>query len=396
MKNNKTFKRILIAALTLILVISASAVVALASDTTSITPASYTKKLTAKWEEDATTDYKFIGSGGDDRMGYIYASIQISAVKQRLQLLKGKHCIDVRLDLLELCLGLFGRTRANENDLGVGGGVLDILGQNSHGRGVVRDQILELREGRLDIANKGRTAGAGQKALLCKLTRLSQRDHISTQCRLDNGVEAQSLQTRNDLTELGIGELAGDRGGDQRVNAVIAAARITLTLFENINGVDHKRLVHDGAEGTLIHTGTALDALIVVDLGRLFLVHGDGFHLAGVLAGTLAADDSRVGAHLGTSTALLALGLVDVRHVVLVKGQSAELADVLATVRQAPAAGVGNLVAADGTFVAGDIDDLYDVGVVGVTAHGDLDALSDDGALLIDTAAHGYNNCKIG
>ena len=59
----------------LILVLTAATVVALASDTTTITPASYTKKLTPKWEEDATTDYKFIGSGGDDRTGYIYARI---------------------------------------------------------------------------------------------------------------------------------------------------------------------------------------------------------------------------------------------------------------------------------------------------------------------------------
>ena len=62
------------------------------------------------------------------------------------------------------------------------------------------------------------------------------------------------------------------------------------------------------------------------------------------------------------------------RHVIFVEGDRAESADVLATVRKATAAGVSDFVAAHRTFVAGDIDNFYDVGVLFVAAHSEFHA----------------------
>ena len=45
-------------------------------------------------------------------------------------------------------------------------------------------------------------------------------------------------------------------------------------------------------------------------------------------------------------------------------------------------------MAADRAFVAGNLDDFDDVRVFLVAAHSELDALLNDGALFVDTAAH--------
>ena len=57
-------------------------------------------------------------------------------------------------------------------------------------------------------------------------------------------------------------------------------------------------------------------------------------------------------------------------------GRSKEIAprltDVLATVGKTTAAGVRNFVTADRTFVAGDIDNLDDIGIGLISAHSEL------------------------
>ena len=74
---------------------------------------------------------------------------------------------------------------------------------------------------------------------------------------------------------------------------------------------------------------------------------------------------------------------------VFIKADCAAAAHILAAVRQAPAAGVCHFIAAHRALVAGDVDDLDHVGVVGAAAHGQFDALGQDGALLVYAAAHG-------
>ena len=73
----------------------------------------------------------------------------------------------------------------------------------------------------------------------------------------------------------------------------------------------------------------------------------------------------------------------------MVEGDGVLAAGVLAAVRKTPAAGVGHFIAARRAVVARDVDDFDDVGVAAVAAHGELDPLRDDGALLIHAAAHG-------
>ena len=71
---------------------------------------------------------------------------------------------------------------------------------------------------------------------------------------------------------------------------------------------------------------------------------------------------------------------------IAVKGERAETADVLAAVRKAAAAGIGDLVAAHGALVAGDVDNLN-----GVRRAADsyLDPLVEYRSFLVNAAAHG-------
>ena len=81
---------------------------------------------------------------------------------------------------------------------------------------------------------------------------------------------------------------------------------------------------------------------------------------------------------------------VDVGLMVLVKGDGAARAGGWRSgARCSRGSRAVTLVAADGALVAGDADDLDDVGVLLVAAHGELHALGHDGALLVDAAAHG-------
>ena len=241
----------------------------------------------------------------------------------------------------------------------------------------------------LDVTNECGTAGAGKKALFGKLLRLLKRYHIRTECSLDNIVEAELLHTGYNLTELSVGELAGDGGSNDSVNSVAASAGIiTLALLEDIDGVEDKRLIHNSTEGTLVNASAALDTLIVVYRRSLLLIHRDSLYLASILTGTLAADDSGEGANLCTGAALTALGLIDMSHVIVVEADSAEFANVLTTVGKTSAAGVGNLVASYGTLVASDLNNLDNVGVVLVTAHSNLYSLAEYRSLLVYAATH--------
>ena len=104
-------------------------------------------------------------------------------------------------------------------------------------------------------------------------------------------MEAQIFKTGYYLTQLCICKLAGDRGGNDGVNAVF------LALQQIYNACD-VGFVGDSAEGTLIYAGTAGGALVVVDLCASVLVYGDRLDLAGVLAGTGTVYDSRKGTNL--------------------------------------------------------------------------------------------------
>ena len=242
------------------------------------------------------------------------------------------------------------------------------------------------RERLMYVIHECRAAGACQEALFCQLARLCLRDHIRAQRRLNDGVEAQLLQSRDDLPQFSIGKLAGNRGRDHGKDLVLGVA---LALFDHVDHVENEGLVRNGTEGAGIHAGAAGNALGIVDARLLLVTHGDCLDLAGGFAGAAIVVNGAVRADLGAGAALLALALVDVRHMVGVKGERAEAAHILAPVRKASAARRRDLVTADRAFVAGDINDLNHVGVVLIAAHGYLDALGQDRALLVYTAAHG-------
>ena len=77
------------------------------------------------------------------------------------------------------------------------------------------------------------------------------------------------------------------------------------------------------------------------------------------------------------------------RYVLRVEGDRAPAAYILAAVSQTAAAGVGDFVAAYGALITGNVDDLDHIGIGTVAAHGQTNAFRQDGALLVNTAAHG-------
>ena len=75
------------------------------------------------------------------------------------------------------------------------------------------------------------------------------------------------------------------------------------------------------------------------------------------------------------------------RFLVLVKGQRVEFANILAAVGKAAAAGFRDFIAADGTFIAGNFNNLNHVRIRAVAPDSCLDALRNYCAILVYAAA---------
>jgi hypothetical protein len=73
---------------------------------------------------------------------------------------------------------------------------------------------------------------------------------------------------------------------------------------------------------------------------------------------------------------------------VVIERNRAELTNILAAVSETTTTGVSNLIAANGTLVASNLNDLDNIRVVFISTHRKLYALSEDRALLIYTATH--------
>ena len=292
--------------------------------------------------------------------------VDLPAVKQRLQLLEGHGGVHVGAHLRLLGFALFGGAGADEYHLRRFVTLLEVAGDGCHGGKIVGNVGLHFREGLFDVADEPGAAGAGQKALFHQLTAFGIRYHIGAERCFRHRIKAQLLEPGDHLPQPGIGELAGDGGCNHGVDMVFA---VVLAFFDHVDDIEDVGFIGDGAEGTLIDARPAGDAGIVIDGRRLVLVHGDGLYLAGVFTGALAVHNGGIGADTGAGAAVHALGFIDVRNVVM-EGDGALGTDVLAAAGQTPAAGIGHLVAAHGAFVAGDIDDLDDVGVLLIAAHG--------------------------
>ena len=136
-----------------------------------------------------------------------------------------------------------------------------------------------------------------------------------------------------------------------------------ILLVSGGGGDGEHGLAHagDGKHGTL--AGLMLEGLFAVRRD-----HTEGFDVRRVNADVRDDADDRnqrlfqfrqcllytsVGADLGAGAAVGTFAFVDVGHVLLIEGDGAKAAHVLAAMRQAAAAGVGNLVAAQGALVTG-------------------------------------------
>ena len=236
----------------------------------------------------------------------------------------------------------------------------------------------------VDVGHKGRAARAGEEALFHQLLGLKIGHHVRAQGSLQHGIEAHGLQRRHHLAG-GHGELAGDGRRHHRVQRCSA---LLLAVLEHLHHVQDFAPVHNGAEGALVHARPAADALALVNMGLLVFVHADGPGLAGALAGADVLGDCAVRAGLHAASAGNALVMVNHRRMVR-EGDSALGARIGAAVGNAAAACVADGHLAHRALVTGNGQHLHLGGVAGVSAHGHLHPLGDDGAFLVDAAAHG-------
>ena len=107
----------------------------------------------------------------------------------------------------------------------------------------MRDMLNKARERGLDILHEARAAGTGQEAFFSQFLGFGLGHDIGAQSGLDDGVEAQLLQAGDDLTELCVGELAGDSGSNYRVYSVIALGLVRLAVSEDLYRVDDEGFV---------------------------------------------------------------------------------------------------------------------------------------------------------
>ena len=132
-------------------------------------------------------------------------------------------------------------------------------------------------------------------------------------------MEAELFDTCDNLSELGVGELTGDRRGYNCVDLIVSRAVFVLALFEDIDRVKDEGFIGDSTERALIYARAALDTFAVIDRCGFSFAHGDRFYLASVLAGALAVYDRGIGTYLRASAALLTLRFIDMCNVVLVE-----------------------------------------------------------------------------
>ena len=117
-------------------------------------------------------------------------------------------------------------------------------------------------------------------------------------------MEAEFAQSGDNLTELGIIKLAGDR---RRHNSVYFIILIAMAALQHIYNIQNKRFIADGTERTCIYACAARNALVIIDASLLVLTHIDSLDLAGILARALVVHYCGVGADLCAGAAFDAL-----------------------------------------------------------------------------------------
>ena len=130
-------------------------------------------------------------------------------------------------------------------------------------------------------------------------------------------------------------------------------------------------LIHDRAEGAIHQTHTAVDALVIVDLGVAVLILANGIHAAGLLAGPGKLDDGVVRAGIPAFAALDALILVDMRLSAF-DSNGPLMAGILAMAGQTALAGVRDLIVGGRAAVTGVLYDVHQRRIVVLLRDGTL------------------------
>ena len=163
---------------------------------------------------------------------------------------------------------------------------------------------------------------------------------------------------------------------------------IFLALFDHVDDIEDIGFIGNSAEGALVHARPAGNAGIVINGCRLIFVHGDRLDFTGVFTGALAIHNGGIGANPRAGTAIHAFCFINVRHMVM-EADGALGTDVLTAACQTPSAGVGDLIAAHGALITGNINDLNDIGVLLIAAHCHAHPFAEDRTLLVDAAING-------
>ena len=279
--------------------------------------------------------------------------VDVPGLKNAHQLLVGQDEVDVGPDIILHGLELFGRARADEDDLAVGPFALD------EPRGIDHRRV-----GHGNVAGFGgeqpsghhpprRAAGGRHEPLLLrdlfhKVPRFLDRADIRADRDLDHIGKAELLHGREELRHGHVlAELADERRRDDGHDLV--------ALEHGADDLIDLALVDDRAERAAHEALAAGDAAVIVDAGLAIFVDADGVHAAGGLTRALEVGDGVVRTGSGAFAALDAELLVDaalavdkfdraLRAHALARGGEAALTQLVDTVlpRRAGVAGVGD------------------------------------------------------
>ena len=329
--------------------------------------------------------------GVDFKVGHV----DILGLDDAGQFLEGQHEVHIRADGAAGSFQLLGGAGSDKAHAGLGVGLLHHAGGKDHGGHGHGDVLCKIREGGLCHHAPCRAAGSSHEVqlvgnLLQEVVSLIHGTQVGTDGDLHDVVEAQSLQRSLELAGGGQArELVDEGGSDEGVDAV--------TAVEALNELVDLALVGDGTEGAVDQTLAAGHALAVVDLGAAQLIGVDGTHAAGSGAGTLGLDDGVVGADADAAATLDALFLVDGGTAAL-PGDGLLGADFHTGVCEAALAQVGDLDQLLGAAVAGKLDDVHQRGVIILIGDGSVLQTGDDAVVLVHAAggqAHGQTNALL-
>ena len=142
----------------------------------------------------------------------------------------------------------------------------------------------------------------------------------------------------------------------------------------------------------MIYARPALDTFIVVNFRRALFTHRDSLYLTCAFAWPSPVCNCTVRASPGTSPAVYTFSFVYVRNIVLIVCYGIFRAYIITPVSKTSTARISHFVTAHWAFIARYFYYLYDIGIFPIAAHRQLNALTKNRALLINTTSH---SCRI-